>query len=381
MIRVGLSERNGRACAPKTGLPYPKTDRELPPAAGRPHQANSVATKFQARLEPLQALPGLIPSLFGNLSIARAQISMDQIRSLIDAGKLSQLLFVSVGEFDRSEQPWAAAIGILAAEPGEDQPHVDSANIVHAGPLHTVPVSQQHELARTLGQKVEQVLRERGVNFVQWSTDDAGDSASDAVTAWCQSFGFQRLATLDYLNGKIHRETSGESFSQSVRLEFKSCNWGLRDELASFATLVDLTYQDTRDCPSLSEFRTAIQTLRGYQNSQSFTPSWWFRIHDRATNQCLGCLVMGRQESAKDPAGRDLDIAEIVYMGLVPSARGRGLGKETVQSALRIAQQAGCKHLVLAVDKDNLAAKSIYRQAGLETLLCETVWVKSLVTA
>ena len=44
---------------------------------------------------------------------------------------------------------------------------------------------------------------------------------------------------------------------------------------------------------------------------------------------------------------------ELIYLGVVPEARGRGLGIQLVRAAQRLAGADGCERLVTAVDAAN----------------------------
>jgi ribosomal protein S18 acetylase RimI-like enzyme len=55
---------------------------------------------------------------------------------------------------------------------------------------------------------------------------------------------------------------------------------------------------------------------------------------------------------------------ELVYMGVTPEARGRGLGANIVHFALNVAARGGAQRVVLAVDAANQPAVEMYRRAG-----------------
>jgi ribosomal protein S18 acetylase RimI-like enzyme len=55
---------------------------------------------------------------------------------------------------------------------------------------------------------------------------------------------------------------------------------------------------------------------------------------------------------------------ELVYMGIVPEARGMRLGLAVTRHAQRLAHGAGRERLVLAVDAANAPALELYRRAG-----------------
>ncbi len=57
------------------------------------------------------------------------------------------------------------------------------------------------------------------------------------------------------------------------------------------------------------------------------------------------------------------DVWEIIYLGLTPSARGRGLGRKALEHALELARP-NVPRLELAVDLRNIPATRLYQSAG-----------------
>lgn len=57
----------------------------------------------------------------------------------------------------------------------------------------------------------------------------------------------------------------------------------------------------------------------------------------------------------------------ILGMGLVPSARGRGIGKMLMQATLAKAWAMGFSRIELTVRADNLHAKALYERMGFKT--------------
>ena len=55
---------------------------------------------------------------------------------------------------------------------------------------------------------------------------------------------------------------------------------------------------------------------------------------------------------------------ELVYFGLVPAARGQGLGGRLLAKAELLARQQGRRRLIAAVDRQNLPALRLYAARG-----------------
>lgn len=142
-------------------------------------------------------------------------------------------------------------------------------------------------------------------------------------------------------------------------------------DIDDLAGIVEQTYENTLDCPALEAGRDCHKVLAGYQATCRGDLSNWFLL--RAGQQRVGCLLLGH-----DAAGKTW---ELVYMGLAPSARGRGWGLEIVRHAQWLVAQQGGARLLLAVDAANQPAVRIYAAAGFTTWDRRSVFVKVLSPA
>jgi ribosomal protein S18 acetylase RimI-like enzyme len=324
----------------------------------------------------------------GNLSLGRAQIAIDQIRSCLTDPSLGSLVLVTCVdsvETDTGLATIAVVIAVISPEGGESGlARSDTATIVHAGTTvdaTSIDEPIQAAIVDELAAKTIDHFANRGVTFVQWATDPENvDSATDGLDwsdRWCRAFGLEPVANLDYLSGPVVA-------SDRPKLTFTPFDWTPFDDAkpkdwASFADLIEQTYLDTRDCPSMSRFRSAEQTMAGYTSSAAMAGHFWFTATDPATPQAdpevpVGVLILGVHGSAQASDSDPSPIIEIVYMGLVPSARGRGLGRSLLNQAMAAARTIGAERLILAVDQNNSPANDHYRSAGLEPMLCERVW-------
>ncbi len=120
--------------------------------------------------------------------------------------------------------------------------------------------------------------------------------------------------------------------------------------------VIEATYEGTLDCPALSGVREIDDVVAGYRSVGVFSPERWLFV--RHNTQDVGCLLL-----ADHP---EQDLWELVYMGLVPAARGRGWGRQIVQHALWLAGRSGRSRVVAAVDAANSPALDMYRAAGFQ---------------
>ncbi len=140
-----------------------------------------------------------------------------------------------------------------------------------------------------------------------------------------------------------------------------------------FAATMRRTYRGTLDCPEVEGVRTMEEILAGYRSQDGHDPARWWLVKgvgslfspgtDEPTasggrakkdSRPLGVLLTNR--IPEEPAW------EILYVGVVPEARGRGLGRLLIQFVLAEAKSAGMEAIKLAVDRRNEPALRLYKR-------------------
>ncbi|MGE0757850.1 MAG: GNAT family N-acetyltransferase [Pirellulaceae bacterium] len=134
-------------------------------------------------------------------------------------------------------------------------------------------------------------------------------------------------------------------------VEFLACRPCDRSRLVE---LVDETYVDTRDAPALNGVRPTSLVIEGYQHSGTYVPDWW--LIARHGDHDVGCLLLTDHPQ--------LHQVELIYMGLIPDARGAGFGIALVRQALWIARCAQREAMWTAVDAANEPALRSYARCG-----------------
>ncbi len=135
---------------------------------------------------------------------------------------------------------------------------------------------------------------------------------------------------------------------------------------ARLAAIVQATYDRTLDCPQMNDVREIDDVLEGYRATGQFDPGRWLIV--RHQRQDVGCLLLTDHP--------DHGNWELVYMGLIPSARGSGWGIEIVRYAQWLTRQAGRLRMVLAVDATNEPAVRMYAAAGFRVWDRRKVYVR-----
>lgn len=172
---------------------------------------------------------------------------------------------------------------------------------------------------------------------------------------------FQFLANLQYLECSVGRPGP----PPVPEITWKTYNTKMR---GAFVDTIERTYTGSLDCPLLSGKRDILDIVEGHKAAGHFDPHSWFLGLDR--DQPLAVLLLS--------VSPGMNNAEIVYMGVVPEARGRGLGRALLHTANVAAVQARAECLTLAVDADNHYALRLYRSFGFACKVERRAWVRSL---
>jgi len=135
-----------------------------------------------------------------------------------------------------------------------------------------------------------------------------------------------------------------------------------------FAETLLATYQDSLDVPEANAGRSAADAIAGYHFGQPDPPDWWLAT-DRA-GVPRGVLLLSDFE--------EHDMREVAYLGVVPEARGRGVGGRLLAVAIHRAASAG-RSLNLSVDERNHPARRLYARYGFHTRQRQRVllWVRA----
>jgi ribosomal protein S18 acetylase RimI-like enzyme len=165
--------------------------------------------------------------------------------------------------------------------------------------------------------------------------------------------GFAHVTTLVYLR----RELAEQDAEESTAPDWPGLTCQTYDEDPTlFQKTLIRTYEGTRDCPELNGVRDVAEIIDGHQAQGSWDPGrWWLALE---AGRPVGVVLL-----AEVPEWQAWDVA---YLGVVPAARGRGLGRALTMRAVRAAATAGAAQLTLAVDVRNQPARRLYTGQGFE---------------
>lgn len=160
--------------------------------------------------------------------------------------------------------------------------------------------------------------------------------------------GYEFIAELVYMKLDLPRPSRPRR-PRDLRLE----SYGQFTE-QQLGELIADTYKDSLDCPLLLRARPIAGIIDGHKATGVFHPqSWWIAYRDGHPAGCI--LVNDRPEERK---------GEVVYVGVHPRHRGRGLGRWLLRHAISDGRRRGLRSFSLAVDGRNEHAGRIYARCG-----------------
>ena len=171
---------------------------------------------------------------------------------------------------------------------------------------------------------------------------------------------FFHLADMQYMVAE-KRAFPSEPLETSLRFEPAAAESPER-----LGRVILQTYEATRDCPALGGLRAIREVLAGYRSTGHYSRDQWCFV--RAENHDVGVLILA--DHRPEPHW------ELVYMGVVPSARGHAFGWQIARQAMWRAGQGRAGRLLLAVDQANAPALAMYARAGFVGWDCRQVFAR-----
>jgi len=132
-----------------------------------------------------------------------------------------------------------------------------------------------------------------------------------------------------------------------------------------FIEALEASYVDTLDCPELCGMRPTADVLEGHRATGHFDPDlWWLVEHD---HQPAGVMLLNPNP--------EQSAVELVYIGLAPSVRGRGLAKHLLTMGLATLAGRIEREVTCAVDVRNTPALRLYERLGFRAFARRTALV------
>lgn len=163
--------------------------------------------------------------------------------------------------------------------------------------------------------------------------------------------GLRTIGTLAYLERALSAtipSTQGAG-ANGVRIG----PWDPADHRLLESMLED-SYIDTRDCPGLAQMRRTSDIVEGHMATGEFDPSMWWIMHDE--HGPCGLALLSAVPAAQ--------CVEVVYFGLSPRVRGRGLARVLLGHAIGSLAGRRERTVALACDEGNNPALRLYQSFG-----------------
>ena len=237
------------------------------------------------------------------------------------------------------DQTWIAADGQRPVASALIVPSAGRTGMLFLSPVRRPDqVSVVAELVRTAcaGQDRAEV------RLVQALLEPAQRLESQALT----EAAFEDLATLIYMQRSAAVPWTPLALDPTIQIH----HWHERHR-QRFADAIGASYQQTRDCPSLVGLRTMADIIAGHQSAGVFDPNLWFALS--CADEPVGVLLLNKM-----PQRHAL---ELVYLGIAPKWRMRGLARQLLEHGLALAQRCRLPNMLLAVDQANAPALGMYR--------------------
>lgn len=214
------------------------------------------------------------------------------------------------------------------------------------------------------------LLRQVATHFVETRTPKVKilQALPDLADAWAESAfrgaGFVYVGDLEYQRramapADLRGAKQEIAWPTGVRVvPLTAIAENQRD--ATLLRVLEESYRDTLDCPELCGLRETADILASHYATGVFDPSIWYLVmqNDGRSEVARGCMLLSRVPEQR--------VLELVYIGLSPEVRGKGLGRRLLDLCVRVAAEARVDAVTCAVDCRNDPARRLYQDHGFQ---------------
>lgn len=177
--------------------------------------------------------------------------------------------------------------------------------------------------------------------------------------------GLTRLATLTYMERPVPNR---KALFDTVLPDGMSIEPFSLEHRGELEELLVETYRETLDCPGLAGLRRPSDVFDGHMSAGVFKPDWWMIA--REGRRGIGVLLLNGSSGSSS--------IELVYLGIVPDVRGRGIGQVILNHGMKLIAGSREHKVVLAVDEANAPALEVYEKTGFERTVRRAALVRCL---
>jgi len=234
--------------------------------------------------------------------------------------------------------------------------------VLGAGRTAMMFVSGGSRVADDLGERVAAIelacehLRGLGRERVRISQALPEPDQEDVVSALVAS-GYTHVGELAYLRRPVTRLDERAPVRElppgvSVR-HVRSLERGDADREA-LGVALERSYVDTSDCPELCGLRDVHDVIDSHKATGEWRADLWWLVYDGV--EAHGCMLLNHSP--------EQGATELVYLGLSPQLRARGIGRALLERALAPAARLRSEAINCAVDRRNAPAMALYERTG-----------------
>lgn len=191
-----------------------------------------------------------------------------------------------------------------------------------------------------------------------------------------ESAGFRPVGELAYLSRPVRPADSALAvrtpWPQGVAVRAIRTLARGSDDRRQLAEAMERSYEGTLDCPELCGLRETEDVIDSHQATGRWTGALWRLV--TLDGRPEGCALLN-----PTPALRSV---ELVYLGLGPRLRGRGVGERLLRDALAMTatrRKRDCADAITcAVDRRNVPALALYRRLGFTEVSARLAFVRPL---
>jgi ribosomal protein S18 acetylase RimI-like enzyme len=180
--------------------------------------------------------------------------------------------------------------------------------------------------------------------------------------------GFTRIGTLQYLRRPWREAPGADGGAWPEGVEVRP--WRPGDD-HTLAEALEASYEETRDCPELHGMRRTSDVIESHRSTGRWDPRLWWLVLDAGAPR--GALLL-------NPCP-DHGNTELVYLGLAPSLRGRGLAGRVLTMGLAALATRKHRTVACAVDARNAPARKLYESFGFRLFAERIAFVRAVAPA
>jgi len=214
-------------------------------------------------------------------------------------------------------------------------------------PPQVLPGRQRRQVEDALVQRARAWLRQRGAKLAQALLAPEETRQAEPLVR----NGFAHVTSVHSM--RLDVAGSSPDDPDDPRLQYVSYAEG---DARQFEQALFRSYEGTLDCPELNGVRELGEIIEGHKAQGFHDPQrWWLA---KESGLPAGVLLLA---DIPELGGWDLS-----YLGVVPDARRRGIGRALTRKAIAQARLAGVERLTLAVDGRNRPALHLYTALGFQ---------------